>query len=84
MLAFIEDFFAGLLGRITKVTPILNPFAVEMSATNLSFSSDRASRDFHYEPKVKLDDGIRMTLDTCPTEYFSKEFLKERSLKMKE
>ena len=58
-IAILLEMIAKLYGGI----PIVNHFNIESTITDRVFSIDKARRELGYEPKVKLEDGIKQTIE---------------------
>lgn len=65
-LAVIVHFFVLILSPFKTIRPTLSPMTVALAGTHHFYSCEKAKHDFHYRPSVKLDEGIKKTLASCP------------------
>lgn len=52
-----------MLGEFYSCIPIINHINIKSTAIDRVFSIDKARRELGYEPKVKLEDGIKQTIE---------------------
>jgi len=59
----ISEFIAFLFRPIRHYNPKFSRFAVVYTCTDFTFSSDRARKDFGFEPKYSVDEAIEKTVE---------------------
>lgn len=60
-IASISEFGAFLISPIKKFNVKFSRFAVDYTCTDFTFSSEKARRDFNYQPKYGLEEAIART-----------------------
>jgi len=63
VLGGISEFIAFLLRPIKKYTPKLSRFAVVYTCTDYTFNSEKASRDFGFEPRYGRVEAYQRTVE---------------------
>jgi nucleoside-diphosphate-sugar epimerase len=59
----LSEFIAFILRPIKHYNPKFSRFAVVYTCTDFTFSSDRAKKDFGFEPKYSVEEAIERTAE---------------------
>ena len=67
--AAVAEAFDTLKGGSITAENGLTRFAIRYMVTHHYYSIDKARRDLGWEPRVSLDEGIRLTVASLPAEH---------------
>jgi nucleoside-diphosphate-sugar epimerase len=59
----MSEFFAWLIRPVKSYHPKFSRFAVTYTCTSYTFNSDKAKKDFGFEPKYSPEEAMRRTID---------------------
>jgi len=62
VIAYLSEFMAKLPWNKKSVQPMITRYTVASTALDFSFTHDKATRDFNYQPIVQLDIAIEETI----------------------
>lgn len=62
-LAHVSEFMIKMPWNKKSASPMITKYTVASTALDFSFTHDKATRDFNYEPIVSLDEAIQQTIN---------------------